>query len=723
MLAFLSIASVASAQNYALKFDGIDDKIIVPDDVELNPATALTIEVWINAEAWAVNTWDGCLVCKQATNPDKGYSLSVGDNGRVDFCHSIDEGWKSVQTAQILEFNSWYHLAGVYNGSTLKVYVNGVLQGSVDVQGTPTLGTGVDINFAENPTWSGRYFTGTMDEIRIWNVARTQEEIQANMAEELSGPEEGLVGYWNMNVGSGSVSYDISGNYNDGALMNMDETAWVDGFSSESPDVGVLGIASPTIIGTGFSNQEEIKIEVKNFSAVPISNFTVSYKINDGDVVTKVITEPLDVFTSQIYSFIEPVDLEGYNEVVITGMAYLEDDFNPTNNELSQTITKSNDFTLFNLEQHNSGTAGKSHLKTLYLPDDFAGYEYILLHVDLECPEGGCDAYAQPGVLNIVQDGAKYEIARYMTPFGIACGGWTFDITDFKSFMKGKTVFESFIEVWGASGWLVNMQLEFIPGTPEYPYVKIQPLWNETNWVYGDIDISYDLPEKIVPIASTTERVKLRMTVTGHGIGNTLNAAEYAEFTHHIWVNSTSVLDMHLWKDDCDENSCVQSGGYDLARAGWCPGQDIQPWEYNLEGMFEQGSDMNIDFVLASYRNYLNSGYNGSTHTQPYFRIQSYLVQYSAEGFVGVEDNKVIDEDAKVEVYPNPSSGIFNILSINAEIESISVFKIDGRIVNSYKTLGVSTYNLNLSDQTAGIYFLQIVTNRGASVVKVAKRN
>lgn len=726
MLIFLIIFTLASsvgmAQNYALEFDGVDDKIVIPDNPELNPSSALTIEAWVYPENWAGNTWSGTLVSKQATNPDKGYCLSIGENGRVDFCHSIDETWNSVVTPQVLQLNSWYHIAGVYSGSDLKVYVNGVLQAYAAVQGTPTLGTGVDVNLAENPTWSGRCFTGMLDEVRIWNVARSMEDIQANMTEELSGTEEGLVGYWNMNEGSGYIAYDVSGNYNDGALMNMDESAWVDGFVLPDIDMGVLGIASPTNIGNEFTAQEEIKIDVKNYSMNSVTNFTISYKINDGDVITREINDTLTAFSSQVYTFIEPVDLTGYSEISVTGMVNLEDDSNPDNNEFTQTITKSNNFILFNQEPHNSGTDGKTHLKTVYMPDDFIEYEKILLHVDLDCPTTGCDPFDQTGLLNIIVDGKKLEVARYMTPYGVACGDWTFDITDFKSLLKGKTLFESFIEVWGTSGWLVNMDLEFVPGTPEYPYVKIQPLWNETNWVYGDPDINYDLPELTIPIASTTENVKLRITISGHGIGNSRNAAEYADFTHNILINGTEELEMHLWKDDCAENPCSpQNGNYEISRAGWCPGQDIQPWDYNLEGLFGQGTDLTVDLELAYYRNYLNSGYNGSSHTEPYFRIQSYLVQYSSDGFVGVDDN--VEVDNNVSVYPNPSSGIFTISSINTEIESIQIYSIDGRIVNLYNTIEMPTYKLNLSDQPAGIYFLQIVTNKGISIKKVAKKN
>lgn len=721
LMVFVLFSILGVAQNYSLLFDGVDDKVVIFDSPELNPATAFTIEAWIYPEAWAVNTWDGCIVCKQATNPDKGYCLAVGANGRVDFCHSIDETWTSVVTTSVLELNSWAHIAGVYDGNEFRLYINGVLQATASGEGTPTLGSGVDINLAENPTWPGRYFTGKLDEVRIWEVARTVDEIQSNLANELSGSEEGLVAYWNMNLGSGDIVMDISGNYNDGALINMQPSSWVEGFSLPSDDAGVIGIAAPTNIGNGFSEQEKIKIDVKNYSMTAITNFTICYKINNGEFIFREINDSLDAFSSKIYCFPGTVDLAGYSDVVITGKVILDEDCNPDNDEVTESVTKSNTYNLFNQEPHNSGGDGKVHLKTVYMPEDFSNYEKILLHIDLESPENGCDPNDQPAWVNILYKGVQLEIARYITPFGVACGGWTFDITDFKSLLKEKAIFESYIEVWGTSGWLVNMVLEFVPGTPEYQYVKLTPLWNEDKWVYGDPYISDDLPEMEVPIASETESVKLRMTVTGHGIGNTLNAAEYAEFTHKILINDTEELELHLWKDNCDQNTCSpQNANYQDSRAGWCPGQDVQPWDFNLDGMFVQGSNLKLDFVLADYSNYLHYNYNATTHREPCFKIHTYLVQYASNNFVGIDKGSVGMSEKPI-VYPNPSSGIFTILSAECNIESINVYRIDGKAIYGFEAVNSQSYEVNLSNQPDGIYFFQLVTVNGIVVRKVSK--
>ena len=65
-------------------------------------------------------------------------------------------------------------------------------------------------------TYRQEYFNGIIDEVRIWNVARTAEQIQANINTTLTGQEEGLVGYWNFDDGTAK---DLSGNGNDGTLF------------------------------------------------------------------------------------------------------------------------------------------------------------------------------------------------------------------------------------------------------------------------------------------------------------------------------------------------------------------------------------------------------------------------------------------------------------------------------------------------------------------------
>jgi len=72
----------------------------------------------------------------------------------------------------------------------------------------------------------GNLFNGTIDEIRIWNVARTEEGIRANMCKKLTGSESGLIGYWRLDEGSGTTANDATSNDNHGTLINSPSWVW-----------------------------------------------------------------------------------------------------------------------------------------------------------------------------------------------------------------------------------------------------------------------------------------------------------------------------------------------------------------------------------------------------------------------------------------------------------------------------------------------------------------
>ncbi len=712
-------ATTLMAQNHALLFDGTNDKVGILDSPELNPTNGMTIEAWINAAQWNSNIWGGVIVGKQGTNPDKGYCFTAGQNGRVEFTVSVNEGWKSVATPALLGTNAWYHVAGVYTGTQVMLYINGQLIGTEDAIGELTNGTGVVMNLGDNPTWPGRFWNGRLDEIRIWEVARTEEEIQANMSVELTGNEDGLVAYYPMNEGTGMVLGDASNNGNDGQLINMDETAWVDGFQPVTADMGVIGVASPSVIGSGFSAEEKIRLEVKNFATQEVTGFDLSYQIGDGPVVTETVDVTIPPFDTYIYTFNDLVDLTGVSEIEITGTVALEGDDNTENNSLTETIAPTLNYMIFDHERHNYGGYGQSHTKTVYMPENLDAYSEIYVNIDLNCPTGGCDPWDQPAKLMINKDGENYEIARYITPFGVACGGWTWDITDFRSLLVNEVDWVSYVQVWGASGWLVSVELELVEGTPAYPYTKVVKLWNEDNWVYGDPDISYDFPAKEVMIEPETVAAKIRMTMTGHGQGNTQNAAEFSEFTHHIWIDGQETFEQHLWKTDCAQNSCSpQNGTYLYSRSGWCPGQDVQPWEWDMNGHFTPGESVNLDFVLADYTNLLNTGYNGSSHTEPHYRCHAYLIQYSDEDFVQLNEQTVVSQH--IEAYPNPTHGWYHMRSLhNEQIQEVAVYQLNGQLVASYLLNDATEYKLDLSSQTPGMYLIRVQTKTSADVLKV----
>jgi len=715
----LLLAASAVAQNNALYFDGANNRIGITDAPSLNPSSALTLEAWINAEEWANDIWAGSIISKEDGSPDEGYSLRCGANGRVGFNMSIDGTWNECNSPEILGLNTWYHIAGVYDGSTMKLYLNGGLISTTNVSGSHSVSDGL-LNIGENPTWNSRYFTGIMDEFRIWEVARTEQEILDFMAVELVGDEAGLAAYYNFNEGTGNMVADLTGNGNDGTLLNMEESDWVNGFVPVEQDLGVKGIISPSVIGSGFSDAETVKVEVKNVSSNPVASFEVSYQIDGEAEVSEMVNQELAPFETYIHTFTGTENLSGVNVLDITARVSFADDDNNINDELEASIEQSLTQILFDEERHNFGSFGQTHFKPLAMPENLDAYSDIILHVDLFCPTGGCDPWDQAAKVTLIKDNERYELARYITPYGKACGGWSWDLSDFRSLMTGSVTWESFVQVWGSSGWLVDMRLEFIEGTPSWDNVTVHKLWNTDYQVYGDPGISYDLDPYTVSVGADAEQVKVRMTSTGHGQGNTSNAAEFMNQTHHIHIDGEEAYAQDLWRPDCAQNECSdQFGTWTGSRFGWCPGQDVQPWMQNLStDEYTPGGDVTIDYVLEEYTNLLNTGYNNNGHTEPFYRIHGYLIEYSGNN-VSLDE---LADNAALNIYPNPSTGFLTLtVSQGLNINTLEITDLNGRTVMTVPVNGAVQYDINLTNLEAGIYLVNAVTAQGTLVSKIVK--
>ena len=107
-----------------------------------------------------------------------------------------------LQTTDTYTDHAWHHWACVFEYSTTTqtgkriIYKDGSLAAQEASEGSPYLNYG---KYTIGNYFGDKYFKGQLDEIRIWQTARTQEEIQSNMSVRLAGNETGLAGYWRRN--------------------------------------------------------------------------------------------------------------------------------------------------------------------------------------------------------------------------------------------------------------------------------------------------------------------------------------------------------------------------------------------------------------------------------------------------------------------------------------------------------------------------------------------
>jgi hypothetical protein len=124
-----------------------------------------------------------------------------------------------------MPLNTWTHYAGTWDGTTMNFYMNGKLEKTGSLSGSfPSMSNSVKIgdnSLSEN-------FIGKLDEVRVWNTARTATQIRENMMRTLAGNETNLVAYYRMDQKDGTTLYDQTANAANGTLTNMDAaTDWV----------------------------------------------------------------------------------------------------------------------------------------------------------------------------------------------------------------------------------------------------------------------------------------------------------------------------------------------------------------------------------------------------------------------------------------------------------------------------------------------------------------
>ncbi len=196
--------------------------------------------------------------------------------------------------------NQWYHSAATYDGTSVKYYLNGCLVSEIPASGnivTTDLITGIGMQSA-NPLATSENFRGNIDEVRIWNVARTQTELELNANFLFPTTQPGLLAYYKFDgdytnvqgnaafdgTPQGTVTFDVESNlFVPLAIIAVLPTdATCNGFSNGSIEITAVGNGNLTysIDGTNFSNSP-------TFSGLSAGIYTVTVKSPEGCTLTQ----------------------------------------------------------------------------------------------------------------------------------------------------------------------------------------------------------------------------------------------------------------------------------------------------------------------------------------------------------------------------------------------------------------------------------------------------
>jgi hypothetical protein len=169
--------------NSALQFDGIDDYVDCGNSSTLDIIDKITVELWMKPEEKQEVCWDGYKgnygVMAKAETGILGniwsWQLRYGspDNCSLGFQFNGYEGDKWVTVKQNLTPGKWYHVAGTFDGTYIKCYLDGVLKDTNEMHGIQQSNARL---FIGEEGWHNM-FKGTIDEIRIYRRALTAQEI------------------------------------------------------------------------------------------------------------------------------------------------------------------------------------------------------------------------------------------------------------------------------------------------------------------------------------------------------------------------------------------------------------------------------------------------------------------------------------------------------------------------------------------------------------------
>lgn len=257
--------------NSALDFDAVNDK--VQTSFILPQTSTLTIEALIYPRSTTYKR-----ILSNYTGATAGNfvfdTYNTTDNGRAlrFTAYSPTNTLAQLTVANVLTLNTWNHIAVTFNSGAVKLFVNGVQVASSTFTFSSISLTSNVLCFGEDYLiGAAEYFNGKMDEVRIWNVAKTSVELMSDKDKCLVGNEAGLLAYYNFENGSGTTVTDLV-NAKNGIMLSMDgATDWVT--SGSTCGNQVLNQSAP--VGTALDFDGTNDMVNTNFIMPSTSTFSI----------------------------------------------------------------------------------------------------------------------------------------------------------------------------------------------------------------------------------------------------------------------------------------------------------------------------------------------------------------------------------------------------------------------------------------------------------------
>lgn len=158
----------------ALEFDGSSSYVAFKNSEIFDVTKQITIAAWVkqfDAGNGQHNPW--------ITKGDHVFALKHHESNNYEFFVYSNDGWQVVRTPVLAGHNnSWHHFAGTFDGSVLNFYLDGVKKSSTNFSGEINFRPNDNLNFGRNSENTDRFFNGVIDEVKIFNIALDEQQVQ-----------------------------------------------------------------------------------------------------------------------------------------------------------------------------------------------------------------------------------------------------------------------------------------------------------------------------------------------------------------------------------------------------------------------------------------------------------------------------------------------------------------------------------------------------------------
>jgi hypothetical protein len=201
--------SLEGSDGYSLGFDGVDDFAFRSHEPLLNVAGAMTVEAWVKPSAVG-NA--GTIAAKAASPAVVCYRIGVDSSDHVLFQLYDDAAAQITQLISVgtVELDTWTHVAATYDQVTAKLYLNGVEDASDPASGV--VRTSTLAPFLIGSIVGTDPYGGLIDEVRLWGYARSAADVLNTHTTKLSGTENLLTGYWELQEPGSQMAADSTAN-------------------------------------------------------------------------------------------------------------------------------------------------------------------------------------------------------------------------------------------------------------------------------------------------------------------------------------------------------------------------------------------------------------------------------------------------------------------------------------------------------------------------------